>query len=76
MGKDKDCPLVALPAAADHTASSTDAPKISFDVLWQTLVHLGLAIRWEQDPTLSESVSWDLSPGMLLCTVFPTSALR
>ena len=57
LSKDKDCPLVASPTATDHTASMTGAPQISFDTLWQTLVHLSLAIRWEQDPSLSESVS-------------------
>ena len=77
LGKDKDCPPVASPAATDHMASSMDAPQTSFDALpWQTLVHLGLAIRWEQDPTLSKSVSRDLPPGVPLCTVLPTSALR
>ena len=48
---------------ADHMASSTDAPQTSFDVLCQTLVYLGPAIRWEQDHSLSESVSWELPPG-------------
>ena len=76
LSKDKDCPPVAYPAATDHMASSMDALKTSLDVPWQTLVHLGLAVRWEQYPTLSKSVSRDLPPGVPLCTVLPTSALR
>ena len=76
MGKDKDCPPVTSPSAADHMASLTDALQISFDALQQTLVHLGLAIRWEQDPASFESISWDLPWGAPLCGVLPTSALR
>ena len=76
MGKDKDCPLVAFPATADHMASTSNVLQISFDVLKQTLVHLGLAVRQEQDPSLSESHSWDLLPGVPLCAVLPTSVLR
>ena len=63
LGEDKDCPTVASPTATDHTASLVDMPQTSFDVLQQTLVCLSPAIRWEQDPTLSESISWDLPPG-------------
>ena len=63
LGKDKDCPPVASPAAADHTASSMDAPQTSFNAPCQTLVHLGQAIRWEQDHLLSESVSRELLLG-------------
>ena len=76
LGKDKDCPPIASPAAVDHTASSTDVPQTSFNVPHQTLVHLGPAVRWEQDPSLSESVSWEIPPGVPLCTMPPTSALR
>ena len=75
-GKDKDCPLVASPAATDLMASSTDAPQTSFDAPWQTLVYLSPTVRWEQDPSSSESVSQDLPPGVPLCTMPPTSALR
>ena len=57
-------------------ASMMEALQTSFDVLQQTLVHLSLAVRQEQDPTLSESVSWDLPPGVLLYAMPPTSALR
>ena len=53
MGKDKDSPLVASPVTANHMASMLDALQILFDVLRQTLVRLGLAVRQEQDPTLS-----------------------
>ena len=76
LGKDKDCPPIASPAATDHTASLTDMPQTLFDSPWQTLVHLGPAIRWEQDLTSSESVSQDLPPGVLLYTMLPISALR
>ena len=76
LGKDKDCPPVASPATADHTASSMDALQTSFNALCQTLVHLGPGIRWEQDHSSSESVSRELPPGALLCAALPTSALR
>ena len=56
LGKDKDYPPVASPTTIDHMASTSDVPQTSFDALHQSLVHLGLAISWEQDPTLSESV--------------------
>ena len=75
-GKEKDCPSVASPTTADHTASMMDVPQTSFDVLCQTLVPLGPAIWWEQDHSSSESVTWELPPGVLLCTALPTSALR
>ena len=54
IGKDKDHPPVASPATTDHMASMSDAQKTLYDALCQTLVHLSLAIRWEQDPSLSE----------------------
>ena len=57
-------------------ASLMEALQTSFDVLQQTLVHLSPAVRQEQDPTLSESVSWDLLPGVPLYAMPPTSALR
>ena len=76
LGEDKDCPLVASPTTTDHTASSIDMPKTSFDVPHQTLVYLGPAIRREQDHSSSESVSRELPLGVLLCTVLPTSVLR
>ena len=76
LGKDKDCPPIALPTAADHTASMTNALQTLFDVPRQTLVHLSPAIRWEQDPTSSKSVSRDLLQGALLHAMLPTSALR
>ena len=75
-GKDKERPPVASFAAIDHTASSVDMPQISFDALHQTLVHLGLAVRWEQDPSTSESVSRKILPGVPLRAVPPTSPLR
>ena len=76
MGEDKDHPPVASPTAADHMASISDILQTLFDVLWQILVHLGLAVRQEQDPSLSESHSQDLLLGALFCTMLPTSALR
>ena len=76
MGEDKDYPSAAFPATTDNMASMSNAPKILFDVVHQTLVHFGPAVRWEQDPTLSESVIWDLPPGAPLHTMLPTSALR
>ena len=75
IGKDKDCPLVASLAAADHTASTLDALQTSFAVLCQTLVHLGPAVRREQDYSSSKLVSQDLLPGAPLGTA-PPSALR
>ena len=71
-----DHPPIASPTTADHTASSLDVLQALFDVLWQTLVHLGPAVMWEQDPSSSESHSWDLLPGVPLCTVLPMSALK
>ena len=76
MGKDKGHPLVASLAATDHLASKSDMPQILFDMLQQTLVHLGLAVRQEQDPSLSKTHSRDLLPGAPLHTIPPTSALR
>ena len=76
LGKDKEHPPVVSSATIDHTASSMDAPQISFNVPCQTLVHLSLAVRWEQDPSTSESVSREILPGAPLCAVLPTSALR
>ena len=75
-GKDKDCPPLASPATIDHTALSTDAPQISFDAPCQTLVYLGPAVRQEQNPSSSESVSREILPGALLCTMLPITALR
>ena len=75
-GKDKDHPPVASPAAVDHTASSTDTPQASVNAPRQTLVYLGPAVRQEQDPSMSESVSQEIPPGALLCATLPTSALR
>ena len=76
LGKDKECPPIASSTTIDHTASSVDVPEMSFDVPRQTLVHLGPAVRWEQDPSSSESVSWEIPPGVPLCAALPTSALR
>ena len=76
MGKDKDCPPVASSTTADLTASSMDVLQTSFDVPCQTLVHLGPAIRQEQDHTLSESVIQDLPLGLPLYAMLLTSALR
>ena len=76
LGEDKDCPPVASHATADHTASTTDVLQTSFDVPQQTLVYLSPAIRWEQDPSFSESLSRDLSLGAPLCAMPPTYALR
>ena len=76
LGKDRDCPPVVSPAAIDHTASSIDVLQTSFNVPCQTLVHLGPVVRWEQDPSSSESVSREIPPGALLCATPPTSALR
>ena len=76
LGKDKDCPPTASSAAIDQTASSVDMPQTSFDAPRQTLLHLGQAVRREQDPSSSESVSWEIPPGAPLSAVLPTSALR
>ena len=75
-GKDKDHPPVASPPAANHTSSLSDAPEALFDSPWQTLVHLGPAIRHKQDPSPSESHSHNLLLGVPLHTVQPTFALR
>ena len=76
LGEDKNHPPVASFAAIDHTALSTDMPQTSFNALHQTLVYLGLAVRREQDPSSSESVSWEIPPGVLLHAALSTSALR
>ena len=76
LGKDKECPPIASSAAINHTALSGDAPQMSFNAPHQTLVHFGPALRREQDPSTSESVSWEILPGVPLCAVLPTSALR
>ena len=75
MGKDKEHPPVVSPTAPDHMASMSDAPQTLFDVPHQTLVYLGPATRWEQDPSLPESNRWDLPPGAPLCAATP-SGLR
>ena len=75
MGEDKDHPPVASPTTADHMASTSDMLQTLFDVPHQTLVHLGPAIRWEQDLSLSKSNSQDFPPGVVLHAV-PPSALR
>ena len=76
LGKDKERPPIASSAAIEHTALSVDVPQTSFDAPHHTLVYLGLAVRWEQDPSTSESVSWEILPGAPLCAMPPTSALR
>ena len=76
LGKDKEYPPIASSAAVDHMALSVDAPQMSFNVPHQTLVHLGPAVRREQDPSTSESVSWEIPLGAPLRAVPPTSALR
>ena len=76
MGKDKDCPLFASPTTADHMASMSDTLQTLFDALHQTLVYLGLAVRWEQDPSSSKSNIWDLLPGAPLHNALPIFALR
>ena len=75
-GEDKEYPPIASSATVDHMASSMEAPQMSFDATHQTLVHLGPAVRQEQDPTTSESVSREILPGALLHAMMPTSALR
>ena len=74
--EDKDHLPVASPTATDHTASSTDTLQTSFDASQHTLVYLSPAVRQEQDPSSSESVSRDLLPGVPLCAAVPTSTLR
>ena len=76
MGEDKDYPPFTSPATADHMASMSDTPQTTFKVPCQTLVHLGPAVRREQDPSSSESNSWDLPPGAPLHAALPISALR
>ena len=76
LGEDKEHPPIASSTTVDHMASSVDGLQTSFDVPHQTLVHLGLAVRQEQDLSTSESVSREILPGAQLCTVPPTSALR
>ena len=75
-GEDKERPPIASSAAIDHMALSMDVPQTSFDVPHQTLVHLGPAVRREQDPSTSESVSREIPLGAPLCAMPPTSALR
>ena len=75
-GEDKERPPIASSATIDHTALSVDAPQMSLDVPCQTLVHLSPAVRWEPDPSTSESVSREIPPGAPLRAMPPTSALR
>ena len=77
-GKDMDHPPVASPTMADQAVPLSDVPRALFDAPWETLVHLSPAIRWEQDPTLSEFISHsqDLLPGVPLCRAPPISALK
>ena len=74
LGEDKNCPPVASPTTTDHKAPMMDVLQTLFDAPQQTLVHLSPVIGWEQNPSLSESVSWDLPPGGPLCTMLPISA--
>ena len=76
MGKDMDCPPNFSLATADNMAASLDALQVSFYMPQQTLVHLRPAVRREQDPSLSESNSWDIPQGEPLHAVLPTLALR
>ena len=76
LGKDKERPPFASSATVDNLASSMDALQTSFDAPCQTLVHLGPAVRQEQDSSTSESVSREIPLGAPLCAVPPTSALR
>ena len=73
-----DHPPVASPTAADQMAPLSDVPWALFDVLWETLIHLGPDIRQEQDLNSFKfaSHSWDLLLGAPLQAVMPTSALR
>ena len=75
-GEDKDRPPAASTAATEHTVSTLDMLQTSFYALYQTLFHVVLAVRWEQDHSLSESVSRDLPPRAPLRTMPPTSVLR
>ena len=75
-GKYKDYPLVASLTATDCIASLSDMSQALFDVLWQTLVHLGPVIRQEQEQSLTKSHSQDFLLGVPLSIAPPTSALR
>ena len=66
---DEDHLPFASPATDDHTASSLDALQALFNAPRQTLVHLGPAVRQEQDPSLSKSYSRDLPLGVPLRTM-------
>ena len=76
LGEDNERLPAVSSATIDHTALSMDVPQTSFNVPHQTLVYLGPAVRREQDPSMSESVSREILPGAPLCTTPPTSALR
>ena len=73
-----DCPLAVSSAAADPLATSADMLQALFDAPWEAFEHLCPTVRYEQNPTLSEFTShnWGLLPGVLLCAMLPTSALR
>ena len=77
MGKDMDHPLIASPTTADHMAPLSDTMWALLNMPQETLIHLGPAVRQEQDPILSKfmSHSQDLPPGALLYATPPTSAL-
>ena len=78
MGKDIDYPLVTSPTTADQMAPLSDESQASFDVLQEIFVHLSPAVKYEQDPALSEftSHSWDLLLGAPLHVMLPIPALR
>ena len=57
MGENMDHPPLASLAMANQAAPSSDAPWALFDALQESLVYLGPAIRWEQDPTSSDFTS-------------------
>ena len=78
MGEDMDYPPVTFPSIANHEAPLSNVLWALFDVLWKTLIYLGLVVRWEQYPTASEFMlcSQDLPLGVPLCAVPSTSVLR
>ena len=57
MGIDMDCPPAVSSTMADPLATSEDMLQALFDALQEVVVHLGPAVRHEQEPTSSEFMS-------------------
>ena len=78
MGVDIDHPSSVLQTKANQVATSSDVLQALFDVLWEAILPLHPAIRWEQDLNSSKFISNSQDPllGPLLHAVPSLSALK